>query len=115
MPVVVCHPRHSESSCLPSVEFVEINREMSQQHYTKSSYYANNKLAASQTGGIAMSGMGNHHAFPHHQTVSDAFRYPTNVHHHHHQQQQQQDYVKPANPPLKMLVPSDMVGAIIGV
>ena len=68
-------------------------------------------MATSQTGGIAMSGMGNH-AFPH-QTVSDAFRYPTNVHH--HQQQQQQDYVKPANPPLKMLVPSDMVGAIIGV
>ena len=71
-----------------------------------------NVSAAPPTSGFGMAAMGNQ-AFT--QSVNDAYRY-ANV----HQQQQQshqrqfQDYAKPANPPLKMLVPSDMVGAIIG-
>ena len=88
---------------------------MSSQHYNKQSYYATNNMnvsAAPPTSGFGMTGMGNQ-AFT--QSVNDAYRY-ANV----HQQQQPshqrqfQDYAKPANPPLKMLVPSDMVGAIIG-
>ena len=67
--------------------------------------------AASQGSGVGIGGMPNHGAFPH-QNVSEAYRY-ANLHLQ-QQQRQQQDFMKPANPPLKMLVPSEMVGAIIG-
>ena len=74
------------------------------QHYNKPSFYASNNMnVAPPTSGV---GMGNH-AYSH-QPVNDAYRFQNM------QQQRQQDYVKPANPPLKMLVPSEMVGAIIG-
>ena len=70
-----------------------------------------NVSAAPPTSGFGMTGMGNQ-AFT--QSVNDAYRY-ANVHQQQQtHQRQHQDYAKPANPPLKMLVPSDMVGAIIG-
>jgi len=65
---------------------------------------------ASQGGGVSLGGMANHGAFSH-QNVPDAYRY-ANLHVQQHRLQQ--DFTKPANPPLKMLVPSEMVGAIIG-
>ena len=53
-----------------------------------------------------MGAVGNHA----YQSVNDAYRFPNA----HQPPQRQPEFVKPANPPLKMLVPSDMVGAIIG-
>ena len=53
-----------------------------------------------------MGAVGNHA----YQSVNDAYRFPNA----HQPPQRQPEFVKPANPPLKMLVPSEMVGAIIG-